>query len=97
MKIERKKIRRSGLALLLTLLLLLVSCGLVRKPESEVYRPVAESNLLHSLASAFGLSSLDRADLAACAEEYLRGIGPGGAQIAALKENLSKNYPAPQA
>lgn len=61
--------------------------------DSEQYAKVADSNIKASLARAFGLESLtESADLAACADAYLKAIGMTDAEIAALKTNLAKAY-----
>ncbi len=62
--------------------------------DSDQYMRIAQSNILSSLASAFGLDSLDDADLSACAEEYLTGIGLSKEEIEVLKTRLSADYGA---
>lgn len=58
------------------------------KPEEERYQIIANSNIKKSLATAFGVESIDGIDLAAAAEQYLKGIGVSEEDIAKVKENL---------
>lgn len=62
------------------------------EPGTEQYDQVADSNIKASLAKAFGIESIDAegVDLAACAEEYLKGLGMTADEITALKDSLSK-------
>ncbi len=55
----------------------------------ERYDIIAESNIGKSLRRAFGVTDLGSADLAALAEEYIKGIGLSDSELAALKRNLS--------
>ena len=57
--------------------------------DDERYDVIANSNIVKSLSRAFGLESLDGADLAAAAEAYLYGIGLTYDELAALKANLN--------
>ena len=43
-----------------------------------------------SLAAAFTIDDMGQADLAACAETYLRGIGLSDETIAALRQRLGQ-------
>ena len=52
------------------------------------YAPIANSNIIKTLSTAFGVANLSTADLAAGAEAYIKGIGLSDAEIAALKANL---------
>lgn len=62
---------------------------------SEQYEAVKSSNIVSILetitATAKG-GDLSKADLAASAERYVKGIGLSDADLAALKTNLSKDY-----
>lgn len=53
------------------------------------YETIAKSNIVKTLQTAFGVSDLAAADLAAGAESYLTKIGLTAEEIAALKGNLS--------
>ncbi len=55
---------------------------------SEKYDAIAESNIIKSLQTAFGIADLEKADLAAEAEEYIKEIGLTDAEIEQLRENL---------
>ena len=56
--------------------------------DSEKYDAIAESNIIKSLQAAFGVSNLEKANLAAEAEEYIKEIGLTDAEIQQLRENL---------
>lgn len=58
------------------------------KPSDPQYQKIADLNLKVSLANAFHLTSLDGADLSACAEQYLRECGLSDEEITKLKEKL---------
>ena len=60
------------------------------EPGTDQYKLIADSNIRKSLCTAFGLATLDGADLKLCAETYLSGIGLTEAEIAAVRANLSK-------
>lgn len=60
------------------------------EPGTEQYEIVANSNIRKSLCTAFGLDSLEGADLRLCAEAYLTAIGLTQAEIDAVRANLSK-------
>ncbi|MBQ8159546.1 MAG: tyrosine-protein phosphatase [Clostridia bacterium] len=60
------------------------------QPGTEQYGIVAASNIRKSLAAAFGLESIEGADLSKEAEEYLHKIGVSEEDIAAVRANLSK-------
>ena len=62
------------------------------KPGSEQYEAIVNSNIRKSLERAFGVENLREADLAACAEEYLRALGLSDETIAALRHNLSRPW-----
>lgn len=55
---------------------------------SEKYDAIANSNIIKSLESAFGVEDLSKADLAKEAEEYIKSLGLTDSEIAALKANL---------
>ncbi len=65
----------------------------VTKDEAR-YDVIAGSNIVKTLSTAFGVSDLKSADLAAGAEGYIKRIGVSDATLAALKKNLSA-APAP--
>lgn len=52
------------------------------------YDAIANSNIVKSLQMAFGIEDLYNADLAACAEAYIKSTGLTDEEIAALKTNL---------
>ena len=56
--------------------------------DDERYEPIAKSNIIKTLQTAFGVEDLATADLAAEAEAYLKEIGMSDEEIAALKANL---------
>ena len=56
---------------------------------AETLEAIANSNIIKTLKTAFEVSDLETADLAAEAEEYIAGIGLTAEEIAALKENLA--------
>ncbi len=58
------------------------------EPGTEKYEAIANSNIVKSLCSAFGVEDLSAADLAAEAAAYIAEIGLTEAEIAALKTNL---------
>lgn len=60
------------------------------EPSTEQYEIVANSNIRKSLCTAFGLASLEGADLRLCAEAYLASIGLTQAEINSLRANLAK-------
>ncbi len=64
---------------------------------TEQYDRVAVSNIERSLARAFGLESIwdESADLALCAERYLKDLGLTEDEIGALKAGLSADYSCP--
>lgn len=53
------------------------------------YNKICENNILATLSDAFGTDDLSAADLAECAERYIKSIGLSDAEVAALKSNLS--------
>lgn len=60
---------------------------------SEKYDAIALSNIIKSLESAFSVTDLASADLAAEAKEYVASLGLTDAQIAALMANLGADVP----
>ena len=61
----------------------------VQQPLSEeTLNAIAESNIIKTLKTAFGVEDLAAADLAAEAEEYIKQIGLTDEEIAALRANL---------
>ena len=67
------------------------------KAGTAQYRMIADSNIRKTLCSAFGLASLEGADLQSCAEAYLLGIGLSQEEIDAVKARLGGTdaQPAP--
>lgn len=59
----------------------------VKKGEAR-YDTILNSNIVKTLCKAFGVETLEGADLSACAENYLTNIGLSAEEIAALKANL---------
>lgn len=59
---------------------------------TDKYDAIASSNIIKSLESAFGVSDLKTADLAAEAEAFFKEIGLSDSEIAALRANLSANH-----
>ena len=57
-------------------------------PGTEQYEAIARSNILKSLATAFEVEDIYACDLAAEAEEYLKGIGVSEADVEAVKAKL---------
>ena len=60
------------------------------QPGTEQYEIIAGANIRKTLATAFGIESLDGADLAKAAEEYLLGIGLTQQEIDALRAALAE-------
>lgn len=58
-------------------------------PGEERYDAVLKSGIVKSLCRAFAIDDLESADLAACAQSYLRACGLTDETIEALKKNLS--------
>jgi hypothetical protein len=58
------------------------------EPGTDKYTAIANSNIIKSLQTAFGVTDLATADLDAEAAEYLIAIGLTEAEIAALTANL---------
>ena len=62
---------------------------------SEKYIAIAESNIIKTLQTAFGVADLTTADLQQGAKDYMKAIGLTDGEIAALMANLG--YVAPPA
>ena len=62
------------------------------EPGTKKYDIILKGNIEKGLCAAFGIESIYQADLAACAEKYLRGIGVEEETIRTLKEKLGKSY-----
>lgn len=60
------------------------------QPGTAQYDAVLNSNILKSLATAFGVDSLDGLDLQNAAEQFLLAAGMTDAEIAALKAKLAE-------
>jgi len=59
------------------------------EPGTDKYTAIANSNIIKSLAAAFEVEDLAKADLAAGARAYIKSIGLTDAQIDALLANLT--------
>ena len=62
--------------------------------SAETLAAIADSNIVKTLQTAFGVEDLKTADLAAKAEAYISGIGLTAEEIANLKANLAGSVPA---
>ena len=62
---------------------------------SEKYDAIANSNIIKSLETAFGVEDLSKADLAAEAKEYVLSLGLTEAEVAALMTNLGADVGEP--
>ena len=62
------------------------------QPGSDLYTKIAAANIQKTLAAAFDLETLEGADLAEAAEEYLKSIGLTDEQLAVLRDKLSRDY-----
>ena len=64
------------------------------EPGTPQYEKIAAGNIESILAKTYGIPSFreEGTDLQACAESYLKNIGMSDEEIAALKDNLGKNY-----
>ena len=63
-------------------------------PGTEQYEAIVNSNIRKSLAAAFGVESIDEADLQAEAVEYLLEAGMTAEEIAAVQAQLAKDWTA---
>ena len=69
----------------------------VQQPLSqETLDAIANSNIIKTLQTAFGVEDLTTADLAAEAAEYVKAIGLTDDELAALKENLGNDDTTPE-
>lgn len=59
------------------------------KPEDDQYYVISHGNMFKNLQRLFGIEDLESADLAACAQEYLKNSGMTEEEIRNLKANLS--------
>ena len=59
------------------------------EPGSEKYEVISRGNILKNLQKLFETENLETADLAVCAERFIRNIGLSDDEIRSLKENLS--------
>ncbi len=66
------------------------------EPGTDQYRAIAAGNIEKTLAAAFGVADIYTADLAACAEQYVKGLGLSDEMIAALKKNLGTPFVEPE-
>ena len=62
------------------------------EPGTDKYTAIANSNIVKSLQTAFGVEDLYTADLAAEAAAYIREIGLNDTELAALKGNLANRF-----
>lgn len=66
------------------------------EPGTEKYTAIANSNIIKSLQTAFGVADLSTADLKSGAVGYMKAIGLTDAEIAALTANLSGTAADPE-
>ena len=60
------------------------------QPGTDQYDLIVSANIVKSLCTAFGLDTLEDADLAAAAEAYLLGIGVTADEIAQVRAKLGE-------
>ena len=60
------------------------------QPGTDQYDLIVSANIVKSLCTAFGLDTLENADLAAAAEAYLLGIGVTAEEIAQVRAKLGE-------
>ena len=60
------------------------------QPGTDQYDLIVSANIVKSLCTAFGLDTLEDADLAAAAEAYLLGIGVTAEEIAQVRAKLGE-------
>ncbi len=60
------------------------------QPGTDQYDLIVSANIVKSLCTAFGLDTLENADLAAAAEAYLLGIGVTADEIAQVRAKLGE-------
>ncbi len=65
------------------------------EPGAELYDSLSAGNIVRTLCSSFGVTDLWAADLPRFAEDYIRGLGLPDETIAALKDGLGSDHPAP--
>ena len=70
--------------------------GVQQPLPEETLDAIANSNIIKTLQTAFGVDDLKTADLAAEAEEYITAIGLTAEELAALKTNLAGEYLPPE-
>ncbi len=58
---------------------------------SDKYNAIAEGNIIKSLSAAFETDDIYSADLAECAERYIKSMGLTDDEISALKANLASD------
>lgn len=63
------------------------------EPGTDKYTAIAESNIIKTLQTAFGVEDLSKADLQKGAKDYMKAIGLTDAEITSLMTNLG--YKAP--
>lgn len=64
------------------------------EPGSDKYTAIAESNIIKTLQTAFGVEDLSKADLQKGAKDYMKAIGLTDAEITSLMTNLGYKAPA---
>ena len=61
---------------------------------TDKYIAIAESNIIKTLQTAFGVEDLSKADLQKGAKDYMKAIGLTDAEITSLMTNLGYMPPA---
>jgi hypothetical protein len=64
------------------------------EPGTDKYTAIAESNIIKTLQTAFGVEDLSKADLQQGAKDYMKAIGLTDAEITSLMTNLGYKAPA---
>ena len=64
------------------------------EPGTDKYTAIAESNIIKTLQTAFGVEDLSKADLQKGAKDYMKAIGLTDAEITSLMTNLGYKAPA---
>ena len=62
------------------------------EPGSTKYEVISQGNIVKTLQKLFGVEELESADLSACAESFIRGIGLTDGEIRSLKDNLAVDH-----
>ncbi|MCR5577542.1 MAG: tyrosine-protein phosphatase [Oscillospiraceae bacterium] len=62
------------------------------EPGDAKYDVISQGNVVKNLQKLFGTEDLEGADLSACAEEFIRGIGLSDTELQNLKANLRADH-----